>query len=116
MVLKPSELGWCAGLFEGEGSIVCYKMPNRKNSYRVSLSISMIDKDVLETFVEYLDVGKVKGPYKTKNRKDRYTWEVQNFRDCLYVAKLLFPYLHERRAKKAVELINLCESRLIRKG
>lgn len=108
----PERNAWCAGLLEGEGSFICYKLHNRKDSYRISVSISMTDEDVLQTFTRFIGVGKVKGPYKHPSRKDRYTWEVQNFRDCLSVCKRVYPYMHSRRREKIRELIKICESRV----
>lgn len=107
------ELAWAGGLFEGEGCFVCYKLSHRKDSYRVSTTLSMTDKDVVETFCKVMGFGTVKGPYSPSNgNKLRYVWEVQNFRDCLKVTELLYPYLHSRRKQKADELIKLCKTRL----
>lgn len=107
------ELAWAGGLFEGEGSFVCYKLPNRRDSYRVVVVMPSTDKDVLDTFCNVMGFGKVRGPYKPSNgNKNRYVWEVQNFRECLKAAELLYPYLHSRRSEKADELIKLCKIRL----
>lgn len=105
------DLAWAAGLMEGEGSFTCYPLKRRNNSYRVSVSMSMTDKDVLDTFCSVIGVGKVKGPYKG-SKKPRYTWEVQNFEECLKVSEMLLPYLHSRRQEAAEKLINLCKERL----
>lgn len=106
--------GWVAGLFEGEGSIILNKIKVRKNSYRVMCVVSSTDKDVIESFYNYLGFGKINGPYKPSStgRKLRYTWDVQNQKECLKFLKLVYPYLHSRRATKALEVITFLEERL----
>lgn len=107
------EIAWAAGLFEGEGSIVCNKIQNRPDSYRTTISMSSCDRDVLERFVRIIGRGKVLGPYTNKipTRKDKFDWAVQNYNDCLYVLGLLYPYLGLRRREKADEFIDLALSR-----
>ncbi len=108
------ELGWVAGLFEGEGSIVLTKVKNRKDSYRVMCVVSSTDKDVIESFTKIVNFGKMNGPYKPSDsgRKLRYTWDVQNQKECLKFLKLILPQLHSRRSVKALEVINFLEERL----
>ncbi|RUP39323.1 MAG: hypothetical protein EKK63_10000 [Acinetobacter sp.] len=111
-----SSLEWASGLFEGEGSFVCTRIKNRKNSYKVHVVISSTDRDVLETFQNVVGFGPINGPYKPSNgKKMRYVWEVQNYRDCLKISELLYPYLHSRRKEKANILIKLCKERLLGK-
>lgn len=100
---------WAAGLFEGEDSIVCYKLRNRKDSIRTQLTLSSTDKDVVEKFIEIVNCGKLNGPYdgKKEGYKERYDWYVQNQRDCLYVLIQLYPFLCSRRKQKADEMIAL---------
>ena len=94
---SPEELAWAGGLFEGEGSFVCYKLPNRRDSYRVVAVVPSTDKDVLDTFALVIGFGKVKGPYKPSNGiKLRYTWEVQNFAECLK-AKSPLSFLYQKQ-------------------
>ncbi len=110
---RSDDLAWAAGLFEGEGSIVCNLIHNRNNSYRTSVSMSSSDKDVLEKFTEIVERGTVLGPYKSKypNRKDKYDWAVQNYSDCLFVLGQLYPHLCERRKAKADQFINIAIER-----
>ena len=104
---------WAAGLFEGEGSITCGYIPQRKDSIRVQLTLSSSDKDVLELFVKAVNCGRVLGPYpgQQKGNKDRYNWHIQNQRDCLYVLGQLYPYLGDRRRTRADEMFELIFTR-----
>lgn len=108
------ELGWVAGLFEGEGSVVLTKIKNRKDSYRVMCVVSSTDKDVITSFTKIVGFGKMNGPYKpsVSGRKEKYTWDVQNQRDCLKFLQIVENLLHERRKSKASEVIKFLTGRL----
>lgn len=112
--MEKNGIEWAAGLFEGEGSIVISIIPCRVNSIRTSLSLASTDKDVIEKFCEIVNTGNVKGPRLIKNRKPIWYWEVQNFRDCMYVLGQIYPYLGERRRKKANEMLDGCIPRYMR--
>lgn len=106
-------IAWASGLFEGEGSITCGFISERTNSIRVQLTMSSSDKDVLDKFALAINCGRALGPYpgQREGHKERYNWHVQNQRDCLYVIGQLYPYLCERRQKKADEMIDLIFTR-----
>lgn len=108
------ETAWAAGLFEGEGSIVCHKIINRANSYRVTLTMTMVDRDVVERFYHIVGVGSFLGPYKGQRdgNQEKYVWQVQNFSGCLLILEKFLPYLGARRKEKAIETIALCKERL----
>lgn len=109
-----TDIAWAAGLFEGEGSAVCYNLPNRKDSIRVSVVLPSTDKDVVEKFHKIFNVGSVNGPYKPSNGvKDRYVFEVQNQRGCIFVLGQIYPYLCERRKQQADNLIDNVLERIV---
>lgn len=107
------DIAWAAGLFEGEGSIVCYPIPRRINSIRTSLSLQMSDQDVVRRFGEIVGCGSLLGPYKGQRsgNKDKFLWQAQNFRDCMYVLGQIYPYLGERRRAKADYMLDNCIGR-----
>lgn len=106
---------WAAGLFEGEGSIVCTKLKNRANSYKVATVLSMTDLDVVESFRDSVGFGSIKGPYKSSysTGKPRFIWEVQNFRECKKLLEMFLPYFGQRRRQKAEETLALINSRIL---
>lgn len=110
--MEINGIEWAAGLFEGEGTFSIYKVQNRKDSRRVICSLSSNDEDVVKRFHEIIGVGSFLGPYKNRSGTDRWVWQVQNFRDCLKVATMLFPYLGKRRQEKARDMIEQIEGRL----
>ena len=108
---RSHDLAWAAGVFEGEGCICCYKIPNRKDSRRVMLAITMSDEDIVQRIYEIFKVGSFKGPYKKKDKKTLWTWAVQNMAGCHSVLTEIYPYLGKRRKEKADEMIKEIENR-----
>jgi hypothetical protein len=89
-------------VFEGEGSIVL----SREGCLR--FQIGMTDEDVIDRLRDILG-GTVYGPYKYDsedfNRKPQWRWSVQTFNDFERVARLLYPWLGERRRSRLHEQI-----------
>jgi len=107
------DIAWAAGLFEGEGSISCYPIKCRVNSIRTDVSLASTDKDVIDKFCQIVGAGDVKGPREYPRRKPIYYWQVQNFRDCMYVLGQIYDYLGERRKAKADEMLEACIPRYL---
>ena len=106
MLTNEIDIAWAAGLFEGEGSLSLTPVKNRPNSIKVSASLSMTDKDVVEKFQSVVNFGKVKGPYQpqVKTYKVRWVWEVQNQPEVLKLIELFLPFFGERRLAKAFDI------------
>ena len=97
------DIAYIAGLFDGEGSLTYKKYKEKKKSgtydcRRISMEISMTDKNVIELVHETLMVGTVRPKKVPKGKKPQWRWRC-TFRDCLHVCKKLWPYaivkLHE---------------------
>ncbi len=105
--ISVAEVGYIAGLFDGEGSLHIRRGMEKKkkhrgkpgyrmsNSMRISMEIAMTDEMVIRWVHEILGVGTVirrdvKGLTKTgKKFKTQWRWRC-TFRDCYYVCKLLW--------------------------
>jgi hypothetical protein len=100
---SSDDIAWAAGLFEGEGSIGVYPVPRRVNSIRTTLSMCMVDYDVLERFHSIVGAGSLLGPYEGQREgyQIKWIWQTMNARDCLFVLGQLYPYLCSRRKEKA---------------
>src|SRR6056300_638871 len=90
------EIAYIAGLFDGEGSVTCKKYKEKKKSgtydcWRISMEISMTDRNVIELVHETLMVGTVKSKKVPKGMRPQWRWRC-TFRDCLQVCKKLWPY------------------------
>lgn len=111
-----NNIAWAAGLFEGEGCIVCEPIKNRANSWRVCLSLGSVDKDVLDKLLQTVECGKIYGPKQVKDNKPFYYWQVNKNHEVLNVLGQFYPYLCERRRKKADYTITNILSRMKNSG
>ena len=90
------DIAYIAGLFDGEGSLTYKKYKEKKKSgtyecRRISMEISMTDKNVIELVHETLMVGTVRPKKVPTGMKPQWRWRC-TFRDCLQVCKKLWPY------------------------
>ena len=90
------DTAYIAGLFDGEGSLnfAKYKEKKKSGTYdcrRISMEISMTDKNVIELVHETLMVGTVRPKKVPTGMKPQWRWRC-TFRDCLDVCKKLWPY------------------------
>ncbi|MGH7791686.1 MAG: hypothetical protein ACREOB_05150 [Thermodesulfobacteriota bacterium] len=112
-------IGYCAGLYEGEGTVGCYSNTLKagtknglsrygKQRYRkkdldqtkISLRIGMTDLTPLELFRDTMDSGSIRGPYSYRDKKLIYVYSVRKFEDVQYIIAVLWPYLSERRRQQ----------------
>jgi hypothetical protein len=114
---RTIDIAWAAGLFEGEGAICTAQKfkailnedgQRRKSGLRWWMVIHSTDHDVLHRFHKIIGVGRMYGPYLDK-RGDHYKpqlrWATTTLADAQSAARLLLPYLGERRAAKARECL-----------
>jgi hypothetical protein len=84
-------LDWCAGFFDGEGSVGCWRNAPRPGSKarRLKASIGQIVRTPLDVFQTVTGLGKVRGPYYNKsNGSTSYQWQASD-EDVLKLAELL---------------------------
>ena len=95
------DIGWIAGLFEGEGSF----------SYAGSsarLKISMVDRDVIYRIQETTGVGNI-NTAELSSGKTIYNWVVCKRYDLLHLLASILPLLSERRRARVVEILDLLD-------
>ena len=98
-MLREADIGYMAGLFDGEGSITYKKYKEKKNTgtydcWRIVMEISMTDKSVLVWFHEMLGCGTLRKKPRP-GHKMQWRWRC-SFRDAYYVARLFWPYSHTK--------------------
>lgn len=102
--MDPGDLGYLAGIFDGEGWIVT----NRKTA--VSLNIAMTDFDVIYKLHDQTGIGSIEGPFTTKKgKKLQLKWVVRKQEELTQLLHLIMPFLCERRnvrAHEALEILN----------
>ena len=105
--MHPCSLEWAAGLFEGEGCITTggsgkYQCPR--------LALTMSDEDVVRRFSEVVGLPYYI-PYKTNapNRKPCWTWRTAKRVEVIRILSALLPYFGNRRAYKALTILDQLE-------
>jgi hypothetical protein len=112
-VLSDKDLGWLAGIVDGEGCIV---VNLQENSRLVRVCITNTDTGILSEVERILDLI---GIYKTKrmkqkeyaNRKQCYTVEVNRQADATHLLKIIKPYMKSSdKINKAEQLIDYVDN------
>lgn len=111
------DYAWAAGVLEGEGCFSIHRRNDRSNTLNTAIHCEMTDEDVVRRLHKIFGVGSVNLRSNTSGRVDRRTrkptwiWSAQSKNDVLEVVLRVLPYLGERRAEKAKELLNSVEER-----
>jgi hypothetical protein len=104
--MNERDLGWCAGLFEGEG---CFTGKIKPSGLRHPVAtIKMTDEDVVRRFHKLIGVGSVRGPYTNGDHHLLWAWQVASRVGVAHVIDTLLPFLSERRTSRAQEIRQLC--------
>ena len=114
-MITNEDISYIAGLFDGEGSIYYARRNEKKkkhngigfrysNSIRISMEITMTDKEVIHWVHETLNVGTVVKKPRKGFRKDGTKYLMQwkwrcTFRDAFYVCCVLWPHAHTKLPK-----------------
>src|SRR5262245_8880156 len=96
-------LAWAVGLFEGEG---CIHLGDGRRGPR--LDLKMTDRDVVERFAAWSEVGKVrrKRPDAFKpHYKTQWTWDAAHRDEVRRLLVVMLPWFGERRKAKALEAL-----------
>ena len=96
--ITPEQIAWVAGIIEGEGCISSTK----KKPQRWWISVRMTDKDTIQRLHMYTGIGSRcsdASKYYT-GMKPCYCWQVCKRVHREWLAKLIYPWLGERRQKR----------------
>jgi hypothetical protein len=72
--------------------------------------MSSTDKDVVERFHAIVQCGRVNGPYKQGTNKPKWVWNASSREDFASFAKLIGPWLCERRTRQLAATIDTWEA------
>jgi hypothetical protein len=106
-ILSEFELGWIAGLLEGEGSFSVRK-GNRKygSSCTPTIQLTSTDEDVVKRLHELIPSASFCRPTrKTKGNKQTYRWALSNSEAVTDVLIVLFPLMGKRRQNRIREVL-----------
>ena len=106
---RKIETAWAAGLFEGEGTITG-QWAHGYNKFYPKLSIKMTDKDVIERFAHWAGDGNITVEKKyQEHHKDAWRWTTSKGETIRRLLALMLPYFGERRAYKALNILDFFE-------
>lgn len=97
--MKGVDLGWVAGLFEGEGTI---ELTDRGTANpRLAVVLSMSDRDVIERLHQTVGCGVVNQiPPREPHHKMQWRWQANNVHAGKFL-EAIGPLLGERRRERA---------------
>lgn len=102
--MKPEDIGYMAGIFEGEGWIVT----NKRSGAR--LSVAMTDFDVIEKLHSQTGIGRLHGPFiKKTGKKPQLEWNVNRQKDLADLLNAILPFLCDRRTIRVGEALEMLE-------
>lgn len=113
--MNQFDLGYCIGLYEGEGCVGCYPVRTKQNGktyeyYYLRFAMHMTDSAPLYAFQEYMDIGTIRGPYRKGNgNKSVYTFDVTSAEEIKKIMRLMYDYLSPRRQEQWDEALKLYE-------
>ena len=95
---------WAAGLFEGEGCITW----RDKDHKHPQLKLGMTDRDVGDKFKETVMCGSVHHDHscRAEHWKPYYVWRTSAKRDVCNLLSKMLPYFGNRRAYKALNILD----------
>jgi hypothetical protein len=98
-VVNREELAWCAGFFDGEGH--CGYSQRRKGR-GIYISISQVDRHVLDRFVKAVGVGRVRFQ-KRRETQDVHEYKATSFHDVQAVAAMLWHWLSPIKREQCLD-------------
>lgn len=103
--MSSAQIGWVAGLLEGEGWFGTWTTPRHKKSY-ARIAVQMTDEDVVRRLHTVTGVGVVGGPYpKGVGKKDTWRWYASAQSDVIELLHILHPLMGTRRQQKIESIL-----------
>jgi hypothetical protein len=111
----PVELGYLAGIFDGEGSIVFYKGRKRRSEYSyLAVQITNTSKELMDWLTAKIGGRIMPSSYRTrvsKNWSICYQWRLPRAKNQLIFLRAIYPYLKVKK-EKAQRAISMLEAKL----
>lgn len=103
---KSAQIGWCAGIIDGEGTFSIYRTKQKSGGYGYSICVHvrMTHKETIYKLREILETGDVSGPrYNGPKCKDVYRWAVTKY-SAVNLVKEILPFLITKNEQARVFL------------
>lgn len=109
--MKDTDLAWCAGIIDGEGTIT-FKTNSHNTSIVPTITFTMTHEQTVRHFKSIVQVGTVtkQNFEQSPNHKDKFMWLCGSVINAILVAKLIEPYLitKKQQAKLVLEFASKC--------
>lgn len=103
---KREDRAWAAGFFDGEGWVGLKAAGKDRPKRYAGVSITQLDREVLDRFHKIVEVGTVLGPYDAVGRKNPlHTWNVNGLDGLMKVFIVLKPWLGSIKHKQFIDAI-----------
>ena len=111
--MKDTDLAWCAGIIDGEGTITFKPIYNRLTTSIVpTIMLTMTHEETVRHFKSIVKAGVVtkQSFSQSPNHKDKFVWICGNSTSAVLVVKLIEPYLitKKRQAQLVLEFASKC--------
>lgn len=101
--MTPVELGWLAGLLEGEGTFTLLTQRDRRKA-RALVRLEMTDEDVVRKAHAIAGVGSV-GEYHREGYKTSWWWQVARQEHVAQLLQAIHSLMGKRRAERIAECL-----------
>lgn len=108
-VLTGFEIGYYAGLFDGEGHIAIGK---KAKYFQPQIEVTMVNKEIPQRFRDTFGgcILTRKRNHKNKNWRDATMWCLTGFEHIVNFLTIIRPYLIEKKEQAEI-MIKFCNSR-----
>lgn len=104
--MRPEDLGWLAGILDGEGTITLLARSREGRSHRQpTLSATSTDREILEHLVKLVG-GNISRVVKYKaHHKDAWIWKLNGGSCVLEVLQAVRPWLKAPKKRRRAEFL-----------
>lgn len=109
-VMTPAELGWVAGIIEGEGSIIRPRTPHSTKGYMsksTQIHVGSTDMDIPERLYRLTGCGAIR--HRVPQRvgwQTQHHWTVSYWPDVERILRDIAPMVGERRRSRIIEVLS----------
>lgn len=98
--MNPIDIAWFAGIFEADGNARVNVRPDG-TSHGCVMSVTMIQKDVIELIKERTGLGTVLGPYgPTSAGNETWRWHCTDQKELARICLAIYPMLGKYKASQ----------------
>ena len=103
--MNSLELGWIAGIIDGEGTLSLRKRRYGSHPYP-RIQVGSTDEDIIDR-LHATGYGNKQGPYD-RGGKPMYFWDCGKREEVKNVLLAIYPLLSFRRQTRALEILEQC--------